>query len=89
MKALVRESARQGPAGYAADEVAWIAPWGFGMADVRQLVHIWCGDLDEQVGRAHADYLAASIPRSSLVAFAGAGHLFPISHWGEMLAALL
>ncbi len=71
------------------DEAAWIAPSGFAVADVSPLVRIWCGDLDQQVGRAHADYLAASIPRSSIVAFAGAGDLFPISHWGQMLATLL
>jgi pimeloyl-ACP methyl ester carboxylesterase len=88
LKAMVREGARQGPAGFAADEVAWIAPWGFSLADVPLLVHVWCGELDQQVGRAHADYFAASLPRSSLVVFEGAGHLFPISHWGEMLAAL-
>ena len=89
MKTWIGEGARLGSAGFAADEAAWITPWGFSVADIRQLVHVWCGDSDPQVGRAHAEYLAESIPRTTLVTFASAGHLFPISHWGEMLAALL
>ena len=89
MKALVREGARQGPAGFAADHFAWMTPWDFSLAEVRQLVHVWCAGSDVQVARTNADYLAESIPRTTLVTFEAAGHLFPISHWGEMLAALL
>ena len=89
MKAFTHEGARQGPAGFAADEVAWIMPWGFSLAGVRQLVHIWRGASDVQVARAHADYLAQAIPRTSLVSFESEGHLFPIAHWAEMLDALL
>ncbi len=89
MKALLREGARQGSAGFASDEAVALTPWAFSVADIRQPVHVWVGESDLQVGRAHADYLAASIPRATLVTFPAAGHLFPISHWGEMLAALL
>jgi pimeloyl-ACP methyl ester carboxylesterase len=89
MNALIRESARQGPAGFAADESTWIMPWGFSVEEVRQVVHIWCGDADTQVDRAHADYLARSIPRSTLVTIPGAGHLFPITQWADVLRVLL
>ena len=89
MKALLREGARQGSAGFASDEAVALTPWAFSVADIRQPVLVWVGESDLQVGRAHGDYLAASIPRATLVTFPGAGHLFPISHWGEMLAALL
>ena len=58
------------------------------MADIRQPAYIWSGESDLVVGRANADYLAGSIPRAMLVTWAGAGHLFPISHWGKMLAQL-
>ena len=89
LKAFTREGARQGSAGFVADEVAWILPWGFSVAAIRQRVHVWCGKPDLQVGRAHADYLAQTIPQANLVSFENAGHLFPIIHWGEMLDAVL
>ncbi len=89
MKRWLREGARQGSAGYAADATVDAEPWGFSVADIRQPVHVWWGEADPNVSRAHTDYLAESIPRATLVTYPGEGHLFPISHWGEMLAALL
>lgn len=88
VKAWLREGARQGSAGFEADEAASLTPWGFSVADVGQPTYVWCAGSDVQVGQAHADYLAESIPRATLVSFPDAGHLFPISHWAEMLAAL-
>jgi pimeloyl-ACP methyl ester carboxylesterase len=88
MKTWLREGARQGPIGFADDLAASYSSWGFALTDIRQPVHVWVADSDVQVARRHGDYFAASIPRATLVTFARAGHLFPISHWGEMLAAL-
>lgn len=88
-KAWMREAARQGSAGYASDAVAENSvPWGFSMADIGQPVHVWWGESDPLVRRAHTDFLAASIPRATLVTYPGEGHLFPISHWHELLTAL-
>lgn len=89
MKAFTLEGARQGPAGFAADEMAWILPWGFAVTAIRQPVHVWHGASDVQVGPANADYFARSIPRVSRVTFRNAGHLLPIIHWAEMLDAVL
>jgi pimeloyl-ACP methyl ester carboxylesterase len=88
MKQWIREGARQGSAGYAADAIAQSLPWGFSVAEIRQPAYVWWGESDPNVGRAHTDYLAESIPRAILVTYPSEGHLFPISHWGEMLAAL-
>jgi pimeloyl-ACP methyl ester carboxylesterase len=89
MKGLTREAARQGSIGFSADMAAELAPWGFSMADIHLPVHVWCGESDFMVDRAQTDYLAESIPGANLVIYAGGGHLIPISHWAEMLAALL
>lgn len=89
MKALTREAARQGSIGLAADDIAEFSPWGFSVAEIRQPVLVWSGASDRMVGQRNADYYAATIPGASPVTFATAGHLLPISHWGEMLAALL
>jgi pimeloyl-ACP methyl ester carboxylesterase len=88
MKALIREGARQGTAGFEADEAASLTPWGFSVAEVGQPTYVWCAGSDVRVGQAHADYLAQTIPRATLVIFPDVGHLFPIVHWAEMLAAV-
>lgn len=88
MKTWLREGARQGSAGFEADEFVALTPWGFSVSDVGQPVRVWCATADVQVPMANANYLATSIPRASLITFPDAGHLFPISHWAEMLAAL-
>jgi pimeloyl-ACP methyl ester carboxylesterase len=89
MKEMIRESARQGTLGFVADEADALSPWGFSVAEIRQPAHVWCGGSDPQVRQPHADYLAISIPRATLVAYPGEGHLIPISHWAEMLAAVI
>jgi pimeloyl-ACP methyl ester carboxylesterase len=89
MKEMIRESARQGSLGFAADEVDALSRWGFSVVEIRQPVHIWCGGADQQVLQPHADYLATSIPRATLVTYPGEGHLIPIRHWAEMLAAVI
>jgi pimeloyl-ACP methyl ester carboxylesterase len=88
MKALTRESVRQGTAGFVADEVEVFEPWGFAVADIGQRVHVWSGGSDAMVRPADSIYLAASIPRATLVTYPDDGHLLPLTHWGEMLAAV-
>jgi pimeloyl-ACP methyl ester carboxylesterase len=87
LKAWQREGARQGSLGYAADDVAEALPAGFTVADVRQDVHVWIGEAD-QLPRIHADHFVSTLPRATLVAYPGEGHMFALAHWGEMLAAL-
>jgi pimeloyl-ACP methyl ester carboxylesterase len=88
VKRWMAEGARQGSWGFADDWTAIELPWGFSVEDIKQPVHVWWGESDPEVSRAHTDYLATSIPRASLVTFEGEGHLFPITHWPEMLNVL-
>jgi pimeloyl-ACP methyl ester carboxylesterase len=87
MEAQTREGARQGRAGYEADLLEAFTPWGFSVADIGHSVHVWSGGSDPGVGPNHAAYLAATIPNATLVTYPGEGHLIPIRHWDEMLAA--
>jgi pimeloyl-ACP methyl ester carboxylesterase len=64
-------------------------PWGFSLGDVTRPVHVWWGEADPFVRRAHAEYLATAIPNARLATNPGEGHLFPLNHWAEMLATLL
>ena len=86
--AQMREAARQGSIGYVEDWIADALPWGFSPSEVAHDVHVWWGDDDQLVARDCADYLAGAISGSTLTVLANEGHMFPIRHWGEMLAAL-
>jgi pimeloyl-ACP methyl ester carboxylesterase len=88
MKVCMREGARQGSAGFVSDWVAEYLPWGFSLSDIPHQVHVWWGEEDILVRRAHADFLASSLPRAKLITYSGEGHLAVLGHWGEMLAAL-
>jgi pimeloyl-ACP methyl ester carboxylesterase len=88
MVSWIREGFRNGSAGHIADCLMDGEPWGFSLADVTQEVAVWWGEADTVVARPHADYLAATIPRSTLVTYPGLGHLFPVLKWAEMLAWL-
>jgi pimeloyl-ACP methyl ester carboxylesterase len=88
LKDWMREGARQGSAGCAADELAWLTPWGFSVTDVAQPTWVWRGGSDVQISEAETTYLAETIPRATRVTIPGEGHLFPIDHWAEMLAVL-
>jgi pimeloyl-ACP methyl ester carboxylesterase len=87
-RAWVREGARQGSAGYVEDWIADALPWGFSPRDVSHDVHVWWGDDDQFVVRDCAEYLAHAIKRSTLTVLASEGHMFPVRHWAEILAAL-
>jgi pimeloyl-ACP methyl ester carboxylesterase len=88
MKAMMREAARQGSAGYQGDLAAGWLPWGFSVSDIRLPVWIWWGESDIDTDRHGSDYLAATIPGATLVTYPGEGHLVPINRWADMLAAL-
>jgi pimeloyl-ACP methyl ester carboxylesterase len=89
MKTLIREAARQGPAGRVADEIAELSPMGFSVSQISQPVHIWTGALDTIDIRMTADYLVNAIPEATLITYPDGAHLFPLDHWAEILAVLL
>src|SRR4029453_1562910 len=76
MKTLIREAARQGPAGYVADHIAETLPWSLSVSEITQPVHIWYGESDEPWVPMSADYLVANIPDVMLVTYPGEAHPF-------------
>jgi pimeloyl-ACP methyl ester carboxylesterase len=81
------ESARQGPAGWADDDLAFVAGWGFRLEEVRVPVRLWQGELDVLVPRSHGEYLARKLPDAAFELVPGAGHML-LDHWREVLAWL-
>jgi pimeloyl-ACP methyl ester carboxylesterase len=88
MTRMWREGARQGVGGLVDDWIALSLPWGFGLSDVRVPVSVWHGELDHIVGPEHARWLSAVLPNSRLVLYPEEGHLLPLRHWDEILAAV-
>ena len=84
----VAEGVRQGTEGYRWEAIdAWL-PWGFRLDTIPSRVHVWHGDQDRGVARAHVDFTVKRIPECTLVRWADSGHFGVVRHWDEILAAL-
>ena len=86
-RASLVESVRQGARGWIDDDLAFAAPWGFELADVRVPTRLWQGEQDVLVPRSHGEYLARRIPGATFELVPGAGHLL-FDHWPDVLAWL-
>lgn len=86
-RASLVESVRQGARGWIDDDLAFAAPWGFELADMRVPTRLWQGEQDVLVPRSHGEYLARRIPGATFELVPGAGHLL-FDHWPDVLAWL-
>lgn len=80
---------REGVDGWVDDDLAFVRPWGFALADVRAPVTVWQGDDDLMVPARHARWLAAGLPTAELRLEAGEGHLsLQLARTDDVLAGL-
>jgi pimeloyl-ACP methyl ester carboxylesterase len=79
------ESVRQGTQGWSDDDRAFVTGWGFALAEARNEIRLWQGELDVLVPRAHCAYLAARLPNARFDLIPGAGHALA-DHWPAILA---
>jgi pimeloyl-ACP methyl ester carboxylesterase/glycosidase len=89
LRAMFVEGARQGVAGFVDDWIATVRPWGFALRDVDREVHLWWGDGDRLTTRAHTEHLASALPRAKLTIYPGEGHNVAVTHWADVLDAML
>jgi pimeloyl-ACP methyl ester carboxylesterase len=89
LRAMFVEGARQGATGFADDWIATFLPWGFALPAIDREIHLWWGDGDRLTTRAHTDLLATALPRARLTIYPGEGHSIAITHWQDILDALL
>ena len=88
--ASMAEGLRDSAAGWADDDMAFVSPWGFDLADLTGDVRIWQGVADLMVPPAHGRYLAAALPHATFELRPDHGHLSLVGPAGfaEILASL-
>jgi pimeloyl-ACP methyl ester carboxylesterase len=90
MSAGFRRAFANGPWGWFDDDLAFVAPWGFELSDVRVPVSIWQGRQDLMVPFAHGEWLAAHVPGARPRLRPDHGHLsLAVGGVGEILDDLL
>jgi pimeloyl-ACP methyl ester carboxylesterase len=66
---------RHGVDGWLDDDLAFIRPWGFELAEIAVPTFIWQGSADLMVPFAHGQWLASAVPGATVHLLDGEGHL--------------
>lgn len=68
-------ASRGGPEGLIADDLAYVAPWGFEPRHVEAPTLLVHGGADRVIPCAHSEWLAKELPKAELWVTPGAGHI--------------
>jgi pimeloyl-ACP methyl ester carboxylesterase len=89
MVVSIREGFRTGHQGVALDDILVNGEWGFDLSEVKPRIHVWHGEEDVNVPIHAGRFLADHLPNSRRHFLPDKGHFFFLSHWGELLSALV
>ena len=85
----IREGFRQGSRGVAQDDTLTNRDWGFDLKRVQPRIDLWHGDADVNVPIHAAEYLRDTLPNTRAMFLPGQGHFLLLSHWEDVLTALV
>jgi pimeloyl-ACP methyl ester carboxylesterase len=90
LAASIRGAVANGIWGWHDDDLAFVKPWGFDLADLRVPVFIWQGGQDRMVPFRHGEWLAAHVPGATARLLPDQGHLsIATSRFGEIVDELI
>ena len=72
---MLQEAISEGIWGWFDDDVAFVHPWGFDLAEIRVPVTVWQGAQDRMVPYTHGRWLAANVAGAKARLFDDEGHL--------------
>jgi len=85
----MKEGFRQGGNGPAQDDLIINSSWGFRLEEVRTRFDVWQGEVDRNVPVNQGEYQHEMLPNSRLTILPGQAHLYMLTHWREVLEALV
>ncbi|MBA7605275.1 hypothetical protein ES703_12405 [subsurface metagenome] len=85
----IREGYKQGWDGPAQDDIIINSSWGFRLEDIQTRFDVWQGEVDKNVPVNHGEYQHELLPNSRLRVLPGQAHLYLLTHWREVLEALV
>jgi pimeloyl-ACP methyl ester carboxylesterase len=85
----IQEGYRQGWQGPAQDDIIINTPWGFNIEEIKVRFDIWQGGLDKNVPLNQGQYQHELLPNSRLTVLKDQAHVYLLSHWREILGALV
>jgi pimeloyl-ACP methyl ester carboxylesterase len=73
--AMIRRALSSGAAGWIDDDLAFVRPWGFDVAEITVPVGVWQGAADLMVPFSHGQWLASAIPGARAHLYEDEGHI--------------
>jgi len=85
----MKEGFRQGGNGPAQDDIIINSSWGFRLDEIQTRFDVWQGEVDRNVPMNQGEYQHELLPDSRLTILPGQAHLYLLTHWREVLEALV